>query len=414
VAGQDAESRGLRRALVDTLRRADRLHSARVAQAMLDVPREFFVADIPLEHVYRPAEAIVTKRVDGVSVSSASAPEVVALMLEQLDPRPGDRVLEIGAGTGYNAALLQHLVGESGQVVTLDIDDDLVLSARAHLRQAGYEQVEVFHADGALGYPSARPFDRIMLTVASADIAPAWREQLATPHGCLVLPLALNGPQRSIAFRPAGNHFQSTSIRNCSFIPLRGLLAAGSTRLALDPEGSLVLVGSVDPPPLPVETIAALLQGSMRSRRSGVDAGLDELREGLHLWLAAHQPGLCTLWGGTAQLVPDLFGLGERTGTRGTLCVVDTTGVVLLAWTDETRRGGDLLLLAPPRAKALVDQVRGVLTAWVSRGRPNDQQLTVRAYPRGVMHQPHERGSDQVTIEQRWSSFDLSWASPLI
>ena len=70
--------------------------------------------------MYRPSEAIVTKRLDGVSVSSASAPEVVAIMLEQLELRPGDRVLEIGAGTGYNAALMAHLVGPQGHVVTLE------------------------------------------------------------------------------------------------------------------------------------------------------------------------------------------------------------------------------------------------------------------------------------------------------
>ena len=133
VAGEQSESRAFRRALVGTLRAAGLLRSARVAAAMEAVPREVFVPGVPLAEVYRPSDAIVTKRVDGVSVSSASAPEVVAVMLEQLDPRPGDRVLEIGAGTGYNAALLAHLVGETGQVVTLDIDADLVEGAREHL-----------------------------------------------------------------------------------------------------------------------------------------------------------------------------------------------------------------------------------------------------------------------------------------
>src|SRR5947209_20234619 len=108
--------------LVDILRRADLLHSERIAAALLAVPRELFVPGLPLDEVYRPSDAIITKRVDGVSVSSASSPEVMALMLEQLDPRPGDRVLEVGAGTGYNAALLAYLVGEHGHVVTPDID----------------------------------------------------------------------------------------------------------------------------------------------------------------------------------------------------------------------------------------------------------------------------------------------------
>ena len=119
-----------RRALVETLRRDDHLHSPRVEAALLAVPREIFVPGVPLQEVYRPGDAIVTKRVNGMSVSSASAPEVIALMLEQLDPQPGERVLEIGAGTGYNAALLAHMVSDTGQVVSIDIDEDLVLGAR--------------------------------------------------------------------------------------------------------------------------------------------------------------------------------------------------------------------------------------------------------------------------------------------
>src|SRR5215216_5638351 len=122
-------SRSYRRALVETLRSEGHLRSARVAAALEAVPREVFVPGLSLDEVYRPSDAIVTKRLDGVNVSSASAPEVIALMLEQLDAQPGERVLEIGAGTGYNAALLAHLVGESGQVVTVDIDEDLVLGA---------------------------------------------------------------------------------------------------------------------------------------------------------------------------------------------------------------------------------------------------------------------------------------------
>src|SRR5919201_549787 len=152
--GDESESRLQRRALVEVLQRDGHLRSSRVSEALLAVPRELFVPRVPLADVYCPSEAIVTKRVGGVSVSSASAPEVVALMLEQLDPRPGDRVLEIGAGTGYNAALLAHLVGPAGAVVSVDIDEDLVLDARQHLREAGYGQVVVAVADGAQGYPS--------------------------------------------------------------------------------------------------------------------------------------------------------------------------------------------------------------------------------------------------------------------
>ena len=152
----------MRRALIEQLRTDGHLHSPRVAAAMDAVPREVFVPGVPLEEVYRPSDAIVIKRVEGVSVSSVSAPEVIALMLEQLNPQPGAHILEIGAGSGYNAALLAHLVGKTGKVVSLDIDEDLVVEARDHLAAAGYSQVEVVQADGALGWPVERAYDGIL------------------------------------------------------------------------------------------------------------------------------------------------------------------------------------------------------------------------------------------------------------
>jgi protein-L-isoaspartate(D-aspartate) O-methyltransferase len=405
-----AESRGWRHALIQQLRDDGHLHSARVAAAIEAVPREVFVPGVPLEQVYRASDAIVTKKLDGVSVSSASAPEVVALMLEQLDPQPGQRVLEIGAGTGYNAALLWYLVGESGEVVTLDIDEDLVLGAREHLRQAGYGSVKVVQTDGALGYPDQRAFDRIILTVASQDIAPAWRDQLARPHGRLVLPLGLRGPQRCVAFKHADDHLVSDSMRNCAFIPLRGVLAGGSGRVSLDAGGGSVLTSDDEGLPISVEEVAALLEGPMRSRRTGISMSALEVREGLHVWLVTHQPGIYTLWGGAR--VPDLFGLVERSGVHGTLCCLAATGPALLAWADAVdgdARGGEVCVLAPAASHEVAEQMRTMLGAWVAAGRPMDAQLQVRAYARGSRQ---ALAANEVAIERRWTRFVLNWAQP--
>ena len=126
----------LRAALIAQLEREGALHDPAVRTAMLAVPRHLFLPNEPLERAYAN-DAIATKFADGVSISSASQPAIVALMLEQLALAPGMNVLEIGAGTGYNAALMRTLVGPGGQVTTVDIDADITDAAREHLAAIG-------------------------------------------------------------------------------------------------------------------------------------------------------------------------------------------------------------------------------------------------------------------------------------
>ena len=112
--------------LVEELIARHALSSEPVRQAFLAVPRHPFVPGTPVSEAYRADRAIPTHFDErGVPVSSASAPAIMAIMLELLDVAPGQRVLEIGAGTGYNAALLAHLVGDAGTVTSLDIDQEV-------------------------------------------------------------------------------------------------------------------------------------------------------------------------------------------------------------------------------------------------------------------------------------------------
>ena len=138
----------LRRLLVEKLLSGGVLRDAEVERALRIVPRHLFLPAIPVEDAYSD-NAIPTHEEDGVPVSSASQPAIVAIMLQQLGIEPGMRVLEIGAGTGYNAALLAELTGPTGHVTTVDIDEEIAAEARAHLDAAGYSQVRVIAADGA-------------------------------------------------------------------------------------------------------------------------------------------------------------------------------------------------------------------------------------------------------------------------
>ena len=134
------------------------------------------------------ADAPLATRVrDGELISSSSQPSLMAHMLDALRVRDGDRVLEIGAGTGYNAALLAHRLGEA-RVTTVDLDPEITEAARRHLAAAGFRPA-VIRGDGARGCPARAPYDRIIATCALPSVPSAWLGQCRA--GALVLmPLA--------------------------------------------------------------------------------------------------------------------------------------------------------------------------------------------------------------------------------
>ncbi|MEV5730079.1 methyltransferase domain-containing protein [Streptomyces pharetrae] len=161
---------------------------------------------------------LATRLRDGELLSSSSQPSLMALMLAALEVRDGDRVLEIGAGSGYNAALLTHRLGDGDLVTTIDLEPEITESARRHLGAAGYHPV-VVTGDGARGVPERAPFDRIIATCALPSIPPAWLTQ-CRPDGRILTPLAtglvlltVTGPGQ------AEGRFLDTS---AYFVPLRG------------------------------------------------------------------------------------------------------------------------------------------------------------------------------------------------
>ncbi|MEV1179505.1 methyltransferase domain-containing protein, partial [Nonomuraea sp. NPDC049784] len=188
---EERTDRAFRDAMVDKLRDWG-VRTEPVEAAMRAVPRHVFVPSATLEQAYGPDSVVTHRDENGKAISSASDPGLVASMLEQLDVQPGHRVLEIGAGTGYNAALLAELAGPEGHVTTVDIGADIVAGARRGLAAAGYDRVQVVHGDGATGHPENAPYDRIIVTAGAWDVPPAWREQLA-PGGRLVVPLRVRG-----------------------------------------------------------------------------------------------------------------------------------------------------------------------------------------------------------------------------
>jgi methyltransferase of FxLD system len=219
-------SERLRRRLVGEMRAKGGPSSGRVEAAFLAVARERFLpealADGGLEAVYRD-DAIVTKRNDqGLPLSSSSQPSLMAKMLDLLDVPPGGQVLEIGAGTGYNAALLAHLTGPSGRVTSIDIDPGLARQARRSLRGAG-ARVTIIAGDGREGHRPNAPYDRIIATAGADEIPRAWLEQLSE-GGRLELPIRLDPDGAAIQVIPVlerrRDQLRSVGLTWGGFMPL--------------------------------------------------------------------------------------------------------------------------------------------------------------------------------------------------
>ncbi|MBE8469725.1 methyltransferase domain-containing protein [Streptomyces justiciae] len=161
---------------------------------------------------------LATRLRDGELVSSSSQPSLMAMMLTALEVEDGDRVLEIGAGTGYNAALLAHRLGDDDLVTTVDLEPDITEAARQHLAAAGHHPV-VVTGDGARGVPERAPFDRIIATCALTSIPPAWLAQ-CNPGARILAPLATG--LVALTVRDPGYAEGRFLHTPAYFVPLRG------------------------------------------------------------------------------------------------------------------------------------------------------------------------------------------------
>jgi protein-L-isoaspartate(D-aspartate) O-methyltransferase len=202
------------------------LSSPGIEAAFHAVAREHFLSDTlsdgGLAAVYRD-DAIITKRTaQGLPLSSSSQPAIMAKMLELLGVQPGDQVLEIGAGTGYNAALLAYLTGSSGRVTSIDIDKDIAAQARRALHDSG-ARATIVAGDGRDGYQAHAPYDRIIATASADEIPRAWLEQLRD-GGRLVMPLRLDPDGGAVQLIPAlerrGTTLRSVGMTWGGFMPL--------------------------------------------------------------------------------------------------------------------------------------------------------------------------------------------------
>jgi protein-L-isoaspartate(D-aspartate) O-methyltransferase len=339
-----------RRALVEDIRRGGVRLSPELAAAFAGVPREAFVPegfrrpdggwvrpgdDDFLPIVYQD-DVLVTKVNGKVPVSSSSQPSLMALMIEALDVRPGQQILEIGAGTGYNAALLASL---GASVTSVDVQQDVADRARSALTHAQIEGVRVVLGDGYAGFPGGR-FDRVIVTVGIAGLSPRWLEQLG-PDGLIVAPVDHAGMHPVLAARPTpAGPPAATTVCDAGFMSAAGPLTADH------------------PGAFPAPAAAGELGELTEFGPARFAAPLDPLSY-RDLWYAA--------------------GVWNRRASHAAVPGVQQSCLAIL---DEDRGGAVVLpdgrvLVAGPEASRNGAEAAAILDRWVSAGRPATRQWRV-------------------------------------
>jgi protein-L-isoaspartate(D-aspartate) O-methyltransferase len=208
-----------RRILVENLKEEGLIRSEAVEAAFLKVPRERFVWPDQVDKAY-----LDTPLPLGETMQTISAPHMVAIMLEELELKRGLKVLEVGCGSGYSAALMAEIVGPEGLVVSIERIPELVEFASRNLRSLGYDRVvKVVLGDGCLGYPPRSEeeiYDRVVVTAAASTI-PKYLKKQTKQGGILLIPVG--GPWSQTLkklVKISADRFDVKDITECVFVPL--------------------------------------------------------------------------------------------------------------------------------------------------------------------------------------------------
>jgi protein-L-isoaspartate(D-aspartate) O-methyltransferase len=204
------KQRGLRNKLVKTLEKKG-IKSPEILAAISRVPRHFFFENALLEHAYQDKAFPIG---EGQTISQ---PYTVAFQTEKLEIKAGDKVLEIGTGSGYQACILLEL---GAKVYTIEYNRTLFERTRDFLPEIGYRPY-FFYGDGSKGLPAKAPFDKILVTAGAPVVPTALTEQLAE-GGILVIPVGDREKQVMLQIRKKGGKLLKQEFTNFAFVPLRG------------------------------------------------------------------------------------------------------------------------------------------------------------------------------------------------
>lgn len=203
-----------RKELVKRLILEGRIYTKEVEQAFLETPRELFVSDSKKKYAYLDTPLEIG---NGQTIS---APHMVAIMVEALDIRKGQKILEIGAGSGYHAAIVSKLIGNKGHVYTVERLSSLAENAKKNIKNAGITNITTETGDGSKGLPKHAPYDRIYVTCAAPDVPPPLIEQLKN-KGKVMVPVGRTICELKL-IEKVGDKLIKNNLGGCAFVPLIG------------------------------------------------------------------------------------------------------------------------------------------------------------------------------------------------
>ena len=187
----------------------------KLIEAFLAIPREKFIREENLDEVYGDYPLPIGY---GQTISQ---PSTVMIMIQALELKKGDKVLEIGTGSGWNAALIAHVIGNEGKVYTTEIIGELALFAKENLKKLNINNVEVLAIDGSVGYKKQAPYNKIIVTAACPDIPKPLLKQLKM-NGILIAPVESFLCQKMVKITKLKHDFKKENLGAFSFVPLKG------------------------------------------------------------------------------------------------------------------------------------------------------------------------------------------------
>lgn len=371
--------------LVHTLRERGFLSDPALQAAFTSVPRHLFLRDTTPDLVYSDTSVPVRFDSSGEVICSATMPSMVAYMLEQLDLFEGANVLQVGTGTGYVAALLRHLVGETGTVTSLEIDRGIVNLAEDNLLHATIPNIKVVHVDGAEGYAPRAAYDRILASAGIWDIPLAWLRQLK-PHGRIVAPVSIDGLQVTASFtmQPDGTLLCDHAMPS-AFVYMRGSAAPPNIRKRVGSTALALISDEVNK--LDSATLHLLLSSDQEQSGLSTSLNTSEYWYGFLPYMMLNEPehevfALYDVMGG--QKAYGIEGEGFAVFTPASACFVPYYGL------------GYVNIFAGVDAFFTVEEQ---LKAWQQAGRPGIDRLRLRFIPKSM-------GEPEITQGKLYNRYD--------